>query len=199
MSTEQLCNEDNIVPSFQKEILSDFQEIPAGNDRYAVLTKNYATNKIIKTSTIEKIILLSGRTECKDKELISNLISSGRVKGENIVIAGARTWDDYERKFIRSNHITFQLIKRLLFEGIQDYCDALMEFARGKKAHLIVDLSILDQAHYSSSEPGGLSTRELIYLIQRLKLVNNIKSIELVGNNTSILLKLLREFYKHFA
>ena len=49
-----------------------------------------------------------------------------------------------------------------------------------------IDIDVLDPAFAPGTgyiEPGGLSTRELIYLIQRIKLLKNIRKYDLVEVN----------------
>ena len=62
-----------------------------------------------------------------------------------------------------------------------------MEQARNfSDLYISIDIDILDPAFAPGTgyiEPAGLSTRELIYLIQRIKLLKNIKKYDLVEVN----------------
>ncbi|MFH1409697.1 MAG: arginase family protein [Nanoarchaeota archaeon] len=68
--------------------------------------------------------------------------------------------------------------------GMHEAADALMSIAKEwPAAFLIVDLSILDPVYAASAiqEPGGLSTRELLYLIKRIKKLRNFAGFSLSG------------------
>ena len=53
-------------------------------------------------------------------------------------------------------------------------------------SYISVDIDVLDPAFAPGTgylEPGGLSTRELLYLLQRIKLLKNIRKYDLVEVN----------------
>jgi agmatinase len=54
------------------------------------------------------------------------------------------------------------------------------------KAYLSIDIDVLDPAFAPGTgyaEPGGLTTREMVYMLQRLKLLRNIGMADLVEVN----------------
>ncbi len=61
-------------------------------------------------------------------------------------------------------------------EGITHICDVLMEASRAfPQTTLLVSLNVLDPAFNSASNnPGGMTTRELLYFIKRLRHLKNI-------------------------
>ena len=61
-----------------------------------------------------------------------------------------------------------------------------MEFANGKELYVSVDIDVIDPAFAPSTgypEPGGLTSRQFIYLAQRIKKIKTLKSIDLVEIN----------------
>jgi hypothetical protein len=67
-------------------------------------------------------------------------------------------------------------------ESISSFCDSLMEFCqRFQKLDVLVDLSILDKAFYEKGIVGGLSSRELLYILRRLKMMRNCGSFKFEG------------------
>jgi arginase family enzyme len=52
-----------------------------------------------------------------------------------------------------------------------------------KRFHLIIDINILDPSFVPglrSPVPGGLSTRDLLYVVQRLQLIRSLGEIRLI-------------------
>jgi len=114
------------------------------------------------------------------------LIKENLIKPENIILVGIRNADMKEISFLKDYKIKY-FTCRQLFNNIQENCDSIMEQTRGfSDLYVSIDIDILDPAFAPGTgylEPGGLSTRELIYLIQRIKLLKNIKKYDLVEVN----------------
>lgn len=61
-----------------------------------------------------------------------------------------------------------------------------MEFSDKKDLYLSLDIDVVDPAFAPGTghkEPGGLTSRQLIYLIQRMNKVKNLRAIDLVEIN----------------
>lgn len=77
-----------------------------------------------------------------------------------------------------SKHFPLSLIDA---EGLPHVCDVIMEHCqRFPKIEVVVSLSVLDAAFYPEGLIGGLSTRELLYLISRLKVMKNFASLRIL-------------------
>jgi agmatinase len=116
------------------------------------------------------------------------LIKEKLVKPENIILIGIRNTDMKEVSFLRDYKIKC-FTSRQLFNNLENSCDSIMELARNfSDLYISIDIDILDPAFAPGTgyiEPGGLSTRELLYLIQRIKLLKNIRKYDLVEVNPS--------------
>jgi len=67
-------------------------------------------------------------------------------------------------------------------ENVSSFCDLLMEFCqRFEKVDVLVDLSVLDRAFYEKGIIGGLSSRELLYVLRRLKMMKNFSGFRFEG------------------
>lgn len=68
-------------------------------------------------------------------------------------------------------------------DGIAQFCDILMEFCQQfSSVDVVVSLTVLDKAFHADGMNGGLSTRELLYLLNRLKLMRNFSGVEVLGS-----------------
>ena len=114
------------------------------------------------------------------------LIKENIIKPENVILVGIRNSDMKEISFLKDYKIRY-FSMRSLFNNLQDSCDSIMELARNfSDLYVSIDIDILDPAFAPGTgyiEPGGLSSRELIYLIQRIKLLKNIRKYDLVEVN----------------
>ena len=81
-------------------------------------------------------------------------------------------------------------MKQLLENGIEDTCDTVMEnFRQFDELYISIDIDVLDPSvapgtYYT--EPNGLLLSQLLYFLRRLRLLKNIKKIDLVEVNPDI-------------
>ena len=112
------------------------------------------------------------------------LIEDGVVKPENVVLVGIRAWHKNEHEFITAKKIKLFMMKEIFSSGCQDVCDSVMSVSRSFGAlYLSVDIDVLDPAFAPAvayPEPAGMTTRQLLYFIQRLKILKNLKMADIV-------------------
>ena len=118
------------------------------------------------------------------EEWLRALIEQG-FPSENILIVGLRNSYSEELQFIRERKIKTLGMNEILLD-IENACDAIMEFADGKELYLSLDIDIVDPVFAPATgykEPGGLTSRQLIYLIQRINKMKNLKAADIVEIN----------------
>jgi arginase family enzyme len=130
----------------------------------------------------EGCVVLGGSTEETVKELdvgIVRLDSNCQLDAE--VMVGMRNYNREEFSKFREKRV-FNM-KKIFELGIKEVTDLVMENARGfERLYLSVNLSVLDPAFVAGKgHVGGLTSRELIYVIQRMKLLKNLKYVDFVG------------------
>jgi len=161
------------------------------------------------------LIVFDAHPDCENnfkppshEDFLRVLIEEGKIKPENIVLVGVRNMHRNEANFIKAKKIKVFSMKRL-FNNLQESCDDLMELARDFDGlYLSLDIDVVDPAFAPGTgycEPGGLSAREMIYFIQRLKLLENLKVVDLVeinpekdfgGKTVKLGAKLIKELMK---
>jgi len=118
------------------------------------------------------------------EEWLRALVETG-FPAENILLVGVRNSDPSEITFLSKNKIKIISMNHLL-EDLQDSCDAIMEFSNNKELYVSIDVDVIDPAFAPATgypEPGGLTTRQFIYLIQRINKINNLRTLDLVEIN----------------
>ncbi len=121
------------------------------------------------------------------EDYLKVLIEEKHVKPENIVLVGLRAWDKKEYWYLKNNKIKNFPMQKISKDGKEDVCDVVMSVAKSFGAcYLSIDIDAIDPSFAPGTgyrEPGGLTSRELLYFIQRLKLLKNIKAWDLVEIN----------------
>ena len=112
------------------------------------------------------------------------LIKEGILDAKKLMLVGTRNMHGYEKEFIKANNIRYFDMKKISQAGVHEICDSIMEEANKWPAvYLSIDIDAVDPAFAPGTgyrEPGGLTSRELIYMLQRLKILRNLKMIDLV-------------------
>ncbi|MDD5012137.1 MAG: arginase family protein [Candidatus Nanoarchaeia archaeon] len=137
------------------------------------------------------LIIFDAHADCMEpieeptnEEWLRKLIDDG-FPSENVLIVGARNIHQDEIKFIKENKIK-TLSMSALTEDLNDMCDTIMEFANGKELYISIDIDVIDPAFAPATaypENGGLTSRQFVYLIQRMKRIKTLRAIDLVEIN----------------
>lgn len=121
------------------------------------------------------------------EDYLKVLIEENLVKKDNIVLVGLRNWHREEYKYIKQNKIKFFNMKEISQEGLSEVSDSVMSAIKNfESLYISIDIDVLDPSFAPGTgyrEPGGLTSRELLYFLQRLKLLKNLKMIDLVEIN----------------
>ncbi|MAG78688.1 hypothetical protein CL616_04975 [archaeon] len=100
------------------------------------------------------------------------VIEENIIKPENIILVGIRNPHPSEIDYLKQKGVTYVPCKGI---KLQDSCDAIMERLRNKSFHISIDMDVLDPAFapgVSYPEPAGLTTRQLLYYLQRIRMLN---------------------------
>ncbi len=115
---------------------------------------------------------------------LSKLVEDG-FPAENILLIGLRNSWKTEIEFLRKNNIRAISINQFLL-NIEDTCDTIMEFSNGKELYVSIDIDVIDPAFAPGTGcpvVGGLTSRQFIYLIQRINKIKSLKAVDIVEIN----------------
>lgn len=119
------------------------------------------------------------------EEWLRGIVEAG-FSAKNILLVGIRNSDPKETTFLKSKKIQTLSVNRFL-ENFEDACDTLTEFASGKELYVSFDIDVVDPAFAPSTgypEPGGFTSRQVIYILQRIKKMKNLRGFDLVEINS---------------
>ena len=119
------------------------------------------------------------------EDWLRKLIEDG-FKPENVILVGARNIHKIEAEFLKQKHMNCFDMKELS-SNFNESLDEITAMARNfGKVYLSIDIDIADSVFVPGTgypEPAGLTSRELITIIQRFNTLKNLKAIDLVEVN----------------
>ncbi len=74
-------------------------------------------------------------------------------------------------------------------DDLEEMCDIIMEFSDKKQLYVSIDIDVVDPAFAPSTgypEPGGFTSKEFLYLIQRLNKIKNLRGVDIVEINSEM-------------
>ncbi|MGD9276649.1 MAG: arginase family protein [Candidatus Pacearchaeota archaeon] len=128
--------------------------------------------------------LMPAMNEPTHEEWLRKLIDEG-FPAKNILLVGVRNSDREEIKFMNEKKIQ-KISVNSIIEDIQNIADTITEFANSRETYVSIDIDVTDPAFAPAtgySEPGGISSRDFIYLIQRINKIKNLKGVDIVEIN----------------
>ncbi|MCK9595572.1 arginase family protein [Candidatus Pacearchaeota archaeon] len=137
------------------------------------------------------LIIFDAHADCMEpmkepthEEWLRALIESG-FPSENVLLVGARNIEKSEIKFIKEKKIK-TISMSSLTEDLPEMCDTIMEFSNGKELYVSIDVDIIDPTFAPATgypETGGLTSRQFLYLIQRIKKIKTLSAVDIVEIN----------------
>lgn len=180
------------IDETNKNIENFFGDIFIGGDHSI---SYYLVKGLVKQKGETGIVIFDAHPDCfktegfdipTHEDWVMHLVKEKIVKPENIVLVGCRNMDVKEIEFIQENNIKFFDIKSLN-ENKENICNNIMEIAnKFKNFYLSLDIDIIDPAFAPGTgylEPAGISSRDMIYFVQRLRLLKNLRRVDLVEIN----------------
>jgi formiminoglutamase len=180
---------NNKIYSHVKELLGN--AVLIGGDHSLTYSSFRAFAKNFKNPGL---LVFDAHLDCENdfrppthEDFLRVLIEEGTLKKENAILVGIRNMHTNEMEFAKKNKLKIYSMAEIANDGKNDVADAFMSVAKSFDAvYISVDIDVLDPAFAPGTgyiEPGGLTTRELIYFIQRLKNLKNIGMWDLVEVN----------------
>jgi arginase family enzyme len=185
-------NEDGILPVFEQKDITSKSQITS------------SVKKSLEETDKTCIIAVSHSAETF-KGLDSGIVmlcssppSLQAISDKKVILVGIRRWSAKEFKQLTDLKITYYSMKEISAEGLKEVSESIMSVAKNfKPLYLSIDLNVLDPSCAKGSDPGGLQTRELLYLVQRLKNLKSFRIADIVGidANPEIAAKIVTELY----
>ena len=115
------------------------------------------------------------------------IVEEELVKTEDITILGLRNWDKQEIEYLKEKNIKYYSAKEIFEKGIKVVISEVFSTI-DKPIYLSLDIDVVDPVEAIGTgymEHGGLSSRELIYSLQKLKETKKLAMVDIVEVNPS--------------
>ena len=195
---EQGLNEEGFFPVFDAEEIKkeDIEEkflfALDQTDKVVSVSGNHLISSLLINSFSKRyrncgIIIFDAHPDCENENDLLPSIIRHNVRNGNIILIGTRSWKKNELGFLKNNKIRFFEMRKMIEFGNMDVIETIMETARHFEAlYVSIDLDVLDPCFapaVNSYEPGGLSSRDLLFFLSRLKKLQNLKAIDITELN----------------
>jgi len=191
IDSEKVEEANHLIFENSKEIFErNFKTLFIGGDHSISYSIGKAFNKIQENPLL---IVFDAHGDCQEsgklnKTWLRKLVEDG-FEGRNLILISARNLTPFEIQFIKENGISW-IKMDVLREELEGVCDLVMERARKSGGFYIsIDVDSVDPGFApgaSELEPGGISSRDLIYFIKRMVLLENFRGADIVEINPSL-------------
>ena len=188
LNNKNLKQANNLIYKNSLEIIGGNEKtIFLGGDHSMSYEIGKAFMEVCNTENNEPfLIVFDAHADCSKYEGIPNniqwlraLIDEGFPK-ENIILIGLRKFSEDEINYLDSRQIRRYGMKDIL--DFQEICDIVMELSRQYQIYLSIDVDVVDSAFVPGTyrrESGGFTSRQLLYFIQRLNILKNLRVIDI--------------------
>lgn len=118
------------------------------------------------------------------------LIEENVVDPDKVIIVGLRNTHSIEDEYIKQKKLKTFSPERVEYEGLESFTDMITELINSwGPFYMSIDIDALDPSFAPATgypEPSGFSTRELVYMIKRIKRNKNLNGCDLVEVNGSL-------------
>ena len=205
-----------IVNRLQKEeINEDFIDLkfkPSPKDRFVLdrdsgktiflsSTLNGSYHNVRSFTTDKKdpgLIFFSNKPYLAKHEVLNRILSDETINPSNVILIGQHVLKKEDKEFIDTFRLNYFSMKEISHEGCFEISESVMAIAKGfSTLYILIDSNVLKYPIVRSSWVAGLSTRELIFFVQRFKQMTNFHSAELVVANSDarLAVKVLAELF----
>lgn len=184
------------IEKSERAIIKKSQEVFTHNERVIFLGGDHSISYgcvkgFLKNFPDGRLIVFDAHPDCMSylKEAshdswLRKLVDDG-FPGKQILIVGLRNAHPKESKFLEAHKIRRIEMSQLILD-LEGTTDAIMEFSERKPLYVSLDIDVVDPAFTPGTgykEPGGLSSRDIIHIIQRISMIKNLKGVDLVEIN----------------
>ena len=181
--------EENNLDELNKKLETTQGDIFIGGDH----SITYSLFKSLKGEN-KGLIIFDAHPDCDNytktathEDFLKKLVDENQIKKENIILIGLRSYANNEINFLKENKIKYYTSEQIFEISIKEITETIMEIANTfSDLYISIDIDVLDPCYAPGTgyqEPAGLSTLELLYILNKIKLLKNLRRMDLVEVN----------------
>jgi len=130
----------------------------------------------------------SNRFPPSHEDYLRSLIEQKYVTAHKVILIGLRNPEPKEIDFLKDHNISLFTAQKIFINNIQNVTRNIIKIIKNWKTpfYLSIDIDVTDPAFAPGTgypEPAGFTSREVIFLIQELSALDNLKGGDLVEIN----------------
>jgi len=176
--------QQNITDAVAKAIEESSKCLILGGDHFSTY---YSLSAFLKKFSDAGLLAIDAFPNCRIGEYIRLAIKDKLIKKENILMFGLRKWESEEYSFLKEQRIKYYDMRETEMETLHEVSESLMQASRRFNAlYLSISMSVVDPAFapgVSRAEVGGLTAREILFLLNRVSNLKNLRAVDLVDIN----------------
>ncbi|NQU79455.1 arginase family protein [Candidatus Woesearchaeota archaeon] len=137
------------------------------------------------------LIILDAHPDCESatdhpshEDFVTKLVRDGIIEKDRLILFGLRSFTGNEKRFLDENRVRYFTMKQISMQNFSDVLDGITEtISSWPDIYLSIDIDVADPSCAPGTgyiEPGGLTARQLISLVQRISLMKNMKMADIV-------------------
>jgi arginase family enzyme len=140
------------------------------------------------------LIILDAHPDCESdtdipshEDFVRKIVSEKLVDRDRLIIVGIRNASGNENQFLEAKGIKTFTMKQIMLTGFNNVMDGITEtISAWPSVYLSIDIDAADPSCAPGTgyiEPGGLTARQLINIIQRIRLLKGLRMVDIVEVN----------------
>lgn len=140
------------------------------------------------------------------EDVLRKIISDGLVKPWRTILVGVRNMTQREKTFLEDSKIKVFSMKDLASDGLKEVLESIRYLlSKCENVYASFDVDVVDPAFAPGTgwpEPGGLTSRQALQLVQSLGVLKKVKAFDLVectdeSSTVRLASKILFEYMAH--
>jgi len=145
------------------------------------------------------VLLISSKPQLGKYELINTLLRDRLLPTQRVCLVAPHIFTSDEKEFLHKYHVPYYSMRAIAKEGVHSIITKIKSvISQWSDCMIIVDASSLDYPIIRTNLSGGLTTRQLITIIQHVKSTTNFRESELIITHKEprITVKLITEMFQ---
>jgi hypothetical protein len=153
----------------------------------------------IKEREMPGIIIISSKPQLEKYELLNTILRDKILSTQQVCLIGQHVFNKDEKDFMHKYHVPYFSMRAIASETLLPIIKKVKSVTKKwSDCMIIIDSNVLDYPIIRTNLSGGLTTRELITLIQQLKMVPQFRESELIISHKEarVAVKLMTEMFR---
>lgn len=145
------------------------------------------------------ILLISSKPQLGKYEILNTVLRDRLVPTQQVCIVAPHIFTVEEKEFLQTYHVPYFSMRAIASEGVHAIIQKVQQVVnQWTDCMIIIDSAALDYPIIRTNLSGGLTTRQLLTIIQHVKQTSKFRESELIITHKEprVAVKLITEMYQ---